>query len=434
MLAMKTPLAGLLQSRRRARGLSQAEIAARLGVARGMVSKWERAEAVPSASPLRDLAALLEVSVEELQTRTRYHLPSGGMQRDAGSARRGVADSNTISPPLRWYAARCWRCPSRSCRLEHDITSPQVVCSAMLEMPVEELQTARGAVRPPRILRGRLRQGRPKRAPYPMGATGEQMRRAGGCADRLYCNVLGGHDPEEGRTALTEFPRDTRRELLTVFHTLWHGGRVVMTSPSRYRCPSMVLDDFECKYGGDQLQPALLWRGDEGGDGPGADEADAPRACQDGPVDHVTDVDVVTGPFGEANLHGWMEQEDESLHVGKAEGPGRAGRAGPASIPGVFQADRLPCSNLEWWCQDRGMRVLDGRTLGQHQHDLQTNHGARPHGGLRSNRSHGGTREHDSTSRGHGFVGQAGVSGQGLAHPRDADGRTWPSTRESGSD
>ena len=129
-------------------------------------------------------------------------------------------------------------------------------------MPVEELQAARGAVRPPRILRGRLRQGRPKRAPYPMGATGEQMRRAGGCADRLYCNVLGGHDAEEGRTALTEFPRDTRHELLTVFHTLWHGGRVVMTSPSRYRCPSMVLDDFEWKYGGDQLQPALLWRGD----------------------------------------------------------------------------------------------------------------------------------------------------------------------------
>lgn len=36
-LAMKPPLSGLLQSRRRALGLSQAEVAARLGVARAMV-------------------------------------------------------------------------------------------------------------------------------------------------------------------------------------------------------------------------------------------------------------------------------------------------------------------------------------------------------------------------------------------------------------
>ena len=95
-----------------------------------------------------------------------------------------------------------------------------------------------------------------------MGATVEQARRAGGCSEFLYREILQAASPDDTRRAVDEFARDTRHELLTVFHALRNGARMVMTSPHRHRCPSLVLDDFEWVYGGDQHQPAVLWRGD----------------------------------------------------------------------------------------------------------------------------------------------------------------------------
>ena len=55
-----------LSRERKARGLSQEELAARLGVSRQAVSKWESGTADPSTSNLLALAKLFGVSAEEL--------------------------------------------------------------------------------------------------------------------------------------------------------------------------------------------------------------------------------------------------------------------------------------------------------------------------------------------------------------------------------
>ena len=55
-----------IRTLRKARGLSQQELAERLHVVRQTVSKWEQGLAVPDAAMLVQLAECLEVSVEEL--------------------------------------------------------------------------------------------------------------------------------------------------------------------------------------------------------------------------------------------------------------------------------------------------------------------------------------------------------------------------------
>lgn len=87
------------------------------------------------------------------------------------------------------------------------------------------------------------------------------MLQVGGWAPRV-------HDAARqklGEVACAEvgarFPRDTPYELLVAFHALSRGTRLVETSPDSQECPLFVLDDFEKKPGGDQRQPALLWRG-----------------------------------------------------------------------------------------------------------------------------------------------------------------------------
>ena len=55
-----------IRTLRKARGLSQQELAERLHVVRQTVSKWEQGLSVPDAAMLVQLAECLEVSVEEL--------------------------------------------------------------------------------------------------------------------------------------------------------------------------------------------------------------------------------------------------------------------------------------------------------------------------------------------------------------------------------
>lgn len=55
-----------IRALRKARGLSQQELAERLHVVRQTVSKWEQGLSVPDADMLVRLAECLEVSVEEL--------------------------------------------------------------------------------------------------------------------------------------------------------------------------------------------------------------------------------------------------------------------------------------------------------------------------------------------------------------------------------
>lgn len=59
-------LAENLKALRKAKGLSQEELAARLHVVRQTVSKWEKGLSVPDADLLVRLAEVLEVSVSQL--------------------------------------------------------------------------------------------------------------------------------------------------------------------------------------------------------------------------------------------------------------------------------------------------------------------------------------------------------------------------------
>jgi transcriptional regulator with XRE-family HTH domain len=63
---MNVEIANRLVALRKEKGLSQEELAARLGLSRQAVSKWERAESSPDTDNLIALAALYNVSLDEL--------------------------------------------------------------------------------------------------------------------------------------------------------------------------------------------------------------------------------------------------------------------------------------------------------------------------------------------------------------------------------
>lgn len=63
---MDVQIASRLANRRREAGLSQEALAAKLGVSRQAVSKWERSEAAPDTDNLIALAALYGVTLDEL--------------------------------------------------------------------------------------------------------------------------------------------------------------------------------------------------------------------------------------------------------------------------------------------------------------------------------------------------------------------------------
>ena len=67
-------------------------------------------------------------------------------------------------------------------------------------------------------------------------------------------------------------------------------------------------------------------RGDDAGDGLGSHGADAPGPSEDGPAGHVAGVDVVPGPFGEADLGG---RDGTGRREPPRRGSGRRGPCGP---------------------------------------------------------------------------------------------------------
>lgn len=68
-----------LQALRRARGLTQEEVAQALGVSRTDISEWESGRGAPERDPLKALAAFYGVSPDELISDTA--LPTGGRWR-----------------------------------------------------------------------------------------------------------------------------------------------------------------------------------------------------------------------------------------------------------------------------------------------------------------------------------------------------------------
>lgn len=73
-------LAGTIKAEREARGWSQADLAARSGVSKAMISKVERAEASPTAAILLRLSAAFELTLATLLMRTEAasgrHIPA----------------------------------------------------------------------------------------------------------------------------------------------------------------------------------------------------------------------------------------------------------------------------------------------------------------------------------------------------------------------
>ncbi len=63
---MQKTLGALIADSRRAQGMTQLELAEKMGVMDKAVSKWERNLSCPDISPLPKLAGILELSVEDL--------------------------------------------------------------------------------------------------------------------------------------------------------------------------------------------------------------------------------------------------------------------------------------------------------------------------------------------------------------------------------
>ena len=63
---MNIELANRLYDYRKQSGLSQEELAEKLGISRQSVSKWERAESCPDTDNLIELAKIYNVSLDEL--------------------------------------------------------------------------------------------------------------------------------------------------------------------------------------------------------------------------------------------------------------------------------------------------------------------------------------------------------------------------------
>ena len=81
---MDVQIASRLANRRREAGLSQEALAAKLGVSRQAVSKWERSEASPDTDNLIALAALYGVTLDELLYGTDEQ-GSGSAEPDANT-------------------------------------------------------------------------------------------------------------------------------------------------------------------------------------------------------------------------------------------------------------------------------------------------------------------------------------------------------------
>ncbi|MCL2200389.1 MAG: helix-turn-helix transcriptional regulator [Oscillospiraceae bacterium] len=89
---MNIEIAGRLFEMRKKHNLSQEELAAKIGVSRQAVSKWERAESSPDTDNLIQLARLYEVSLDELLFTNEPVEPSSATY---SFSTEGKSDANT---------------------------------------------------------------------------------------------------------------------------------------------------------------------------------------------------------------------------------------------------------------------------------------------------------------------------------------------------
>ena len=77
---------------RRSQGLSQEELAEKLGISRQSVSKWERNESLPEADKLPLLARIFSVSVDQLLTGEEPPSQGGPVPPPPPSRHRGIGE------------------------------------------------------------------------------------------------------------------------------------------------------------------------------------------------------------------------------------------------------------------------------------------------------------------------------------------------------
>lgn len=94
---MDLAMAQRLVDRRKAAGLSQEALAAQLGVSRQAVSKWERSESSPDTDNLIALAALYDVSLDELLYGEAARDADNSADSDPGADNSDEADETEAS-------------------------------------------------------------------------------------------------------------------------------------------------------------------------------------------------------------------------------------------------------------------------------------------------------------------------------------------------
>jgi len=98
---MNIEIANRLYELRKQNGLSQEELAEKIGVSRQAVSKWERAESSPDTDNLIELARLYRVSLDELlftaEPAARKSPPEGFTQNLDQGAQRSVERQEPVS-------------------------------------------------------------------------------------------------------------------------------------------------------------------------------------------------------------------------------------------------------------------------------------------------------------------------------------------------
>lgn len=134
--------------------------------------------------------------------------------------------------------------------------------ATMLEIDAQHASLLEPPDAPARIPRALDSSRHPVRRPYPIGGSLDDVLRLGRTAPATFDRALRVAGESDVQRLVEGFARDTRHELLVVLKILAHGGRPLWTRPLRFGCPLLVLDDFRSEYGGDQMQWAVLWEGD----------------------------------------------------------------------------------------------------------------------------------------------------------------------------
>lgn len=132
--------------------------------------------------------------------------------------------------------------------------------AALLDVDAAQLEPAEKGARLPTSFDSTRHRVRRR---YPSGGTVDDVARLGRHAGAVLAQARRAIGEAAVQRLVDDFPRDTKHELLLVLTAAAFGGRPLRTCPSRFDCPLLVLDDFRSEHGGDQMQWAVLWEGDD---------------------------------------------------------------------------------------------------------------------------------------------------------------------------